>query len=85
MSEFVISREVRRRVSRTAALDFWWADFGQFRSLLETVPWEAEGQRSEEDWTFFKKKILNTQEQAVSICPTIRLAGTPGKKGVSTL
>ena len=41
MIEFLILREVRRRVSRTATLDFWRADFGLFRSLVDKVPWEA--------------------------------------------
>ena len=41
MIEFSVLGEVRRAVSRTAALDFWMADFGLFRRLVDRVPWEA--------------------------------------------
>lgn len=30
--------EVRRRMGRTASLDFWGTDIGLFRSLVERVP-----------------------------------------------
>jgi len=39
--EFSIFRGVRRRVNRTATLDFWWAAFGLFRKLVDRVPWDA--------------------------------------------
>ena len=56
--EFLILGEVRRGISRTAALDFQRADFGLLRRLVERVPWEAvlkvKGVR--EGWTFFKRK-----------------------------
>ncbi|KAK4825507.1 hypothetical protein QYF61_000020 [Mycteria americana] len=47
-------------VSRTATLDFWRADFGLFRGLVDRVPWEAvlKGKGVQEGWTFFKKEIL---------------------------
>ncbi|GAB0206513.1 hypothetical protein GRJ2_003116900 [Grus japonensis] len=70
MIEFLILREVRRGVSRTATLDFWRADFGLFRGLVERVPWETvlKGKGVQEGWTFFKKEILKPQEQAVPMC-----------------
>lgn len=33
--------EARRRISRTASLDFLGTDIGLLRSLVESVPWEA--------------------------------------------
>ncbi|PKU47386.1 adaptin ear-binding coat-associated protein 1 [Limosa lapponica baueri] len=39
--EFSILREARRGASRTATMDFWRADFGLFRNLLDRVPWAA--------------------------------------------
>ena len=70
MTEFWIQGEVRRGISRTAALDFWRADFGLFRRLVDRVPWEAvlKGKGVQEGWTFFKKEILKVQEQAVPMC-----------------
>ncbi|KAK4824877.1 hypothetical protein QYF61_021084 [Mycteria americana] len=46
------------------------ADFGLFRSLVDRVPWKAvlKGKGVQEGWTFFKKKILKAQEQAVPMC-----------------
>ncbi|KAK4829737.1 hypothetical protein QYF61_006446 [Mycteria americana] len=70
MIDFSILGEVRRGVSRTATLDFWRADFGPFRRLVERVPWEAAlmGKGVQEGWTFFKEEVLKTQEQAVPRC-----------------
>ncbi|KAK4832965.1 hypothetical protein QYF61_026791 [Mycteria americana] len=70
MVEFLILREVRRGVSRTATLDFRRADFGLFRGLADRVPWEAalKSKGVQEGWTFFKKKILKVQEQAIPMC-----------------
>lgn len=53
MREFVIVREVRNGISRTAALDFWKADFDLLTTLLKSTLG---------DWTFSKKKILKMQE-----------------------
>ncbi|KAK4830584.1 hypothetical protein QYF61_011819 [Mycteria americana] len=66
-------------VSRTATLNFWRADFGLFRSLVDRVPWEAvlKGKGVQEGWTFFKKEILKMQEQAVPIC---QKTSQPGRK-----
>ncbi|KAK4827846.1 LOW QUALITY PROTEIN: hypothetical protein QYF61_021983 [Mycteria americana] len=68
--EFLILGEVRRGVSRTATLDFWRADFGLFRGLADRVPWEAvlKGKGVQEGWTFFKKKIVKAEEQAIPMC-----------------
>ncbi|KAK4825828.1 LOW QUALITY PROTEIN: hypothetical protein QYF61_002951 [Mycteria americana] len=54
-------------VSRTATLDFWRADLGLFRGLVDRVPWEAvlKGKGVQEGWTFFKKEIVKAQEQAI--------------------
>ncbi|KAK4828050.1 hypothetical protein QYF61_023088 [Mycteria americana] len=70
MIEFLIHGEVRRGVSKTAALDFRRADFGLFRRLVERVPWEAalKGKGVQEGWTFFKEEVLKAQEQAVPRC-----------------
>jgi len=38
MTEISILREVRRGVSRIAALNFQRVDFGLFRSLVDRVP-----------------------------------------------
>jgi len=55
MIEFMIPEEVRRGLSRTAALDFQRADFGLFKRLVGRVPWEAvlKGKGVQEGWTFF--------------------------------
>ena len=60
---------VRRVVSRTATLDFWRADFGLLRRLVDRVSWEAvlKGKGVQEGWTFFKKETLKAQEQAILI------------------
>ncbi|RMC09956.1 hypothetical protein DUI87_12744 [Hirundo rustica rustica] len=39
--EFSIFGEVRRSTSKTLALDFQRADFGLFRRLIQSIPWEA--------------------------------------------
>ncbi|KFV53301.1 hypothetical protein N328_01413, partial [Gavia stellata] len=51
-------------------LDFWRADFGLFRSLVDRVPWEAvlKGKGVQEGWTLFKKEVLKVQEQAIPMC-----------------
>jgi len=51
-------------------MDFWRADFGLFRMLLERVPWEKvlKDKGVQEDWTLFKEKVLKAQEQAVPMC-----------------
>lgn len=37
MMEFLILREIRSRISRTAILDFWKVDFGLFSRLVDRV------------------------------------------------
>ncbi|RMC21781.1 hypothetical protein DUI87_02650 [Hirundo rustica rustica] len=39
--EFSIFGEVRRSTSKTLPLDFQRADFGLFRRLIQSIPWEA--------------------------------------------
>ncbi|RMC04224.1 hypothetical protein DUI87_19043 [Hirundo rustica rustica] len=39
--EFSIFGEIRRNTNKTLTLDFWRADFGLFRRLIQRVPWEA--------------------------------------------
>ncbi|GAB0202630.1 hypothetical protein GRJ2_002728600 [Grus japonensis] len=70
MIEFSIHGEVRRGISRTATMDFWRADFGLLRTLVERVPWETvlKGKGVQEGWAFFKKEVLKAQEQAVPMC-----------------
>jgi len=48
-------------------MDFWRADFGLFRMLVERVPWERalKGEGVQVGWTFFKGEVLKAQEQAV--------------------
>ncbi|KAK4824521.1 hypothetical protein QYF61_016101 [Mycteria americana] len=67
MIEFLMRGEAARGVSKTATLDFWRADFGLFRRLVERVPWEAAlmGKGVQEGWTFFKEEVLKAQDQAV--------------------
>ncbi|KAK4821701.1 hypothetical protein QYF61_027773 [Mycteria americana] len=66
----LILGEVRRGVSRTATWDFWRAGFGLFMKLADRGPWEAvlKGKGVQEGWTFFKKEILQAQEQAIPMC-----------------
>ncbi|PKU48935.1 adaptin ear-binding coat-associated protein 1 [Limosa lapponica baueri] len=69
MIEFLILREARRGVSRTAIMCFRSADFGLFKSLLDRVPWEAalKGKGVQEGWRFFREEVLKAQEQAVPV------------------
>jgi len=51
-------------------MDFWRADFGLFRMLVERVPWERvlKNKRVQDSWTFFKEEVLKAQEQTVPMC-----------------
>jgi len=51
-------------------MDFQRADFGLFRMLVESVPWERvlKGKGVQAGWTFFKEEVLKAQEQAVPMC-----------------
>ncbi|KAK4818201.1 hypothetical protein QYF61_008585 [Mycteria americana] len=77
MIELLILGEVRKGVSRTAALDFRRADFGLFRRLVIRVPWEAvlKGKGVQEGWTFFKKEILKVQGHAIPMCQKMSWRG----------
>jgi len=68
--EFSVQGEVRRGASKTTTMDFWRADFGLFRMLVERVPWERalKGEGVQVRWTFFKGEVLKAQEQAVPMC-----------------
>ncbi|GAB0179072.1 hypothetical protein GRJ2_000372500 [Grus japonensis] len=64
MVEFKILRAVRRAHSKLTALDFRRADFGLFRDLLGSVPWDKalEGRGAQESWLVFKDHLLQAQE-----------------------
>lgn len=53
--------------------DFHRADFGLFKGMVMTVPWEAvlKDKRLQEDWILFEKEILKVQEQAVPMSQKI--------------
>lgn len=56
----------------SAAMDSYMLfrrDFSLFRMLIQRVPWEtALKTRGMEEWTYFKKEIFKTQEQALPMC-----------------
>jgi len=70
MIESSVRGEVKRRASKTTTKDFWRADFGLFRMLVERVPWERvlKGKGVQAGWTFFREEVLKAQEQAVPTC-----------------
>ncbi|PKU42878.1 adaptin ear-binding coat-associated protein 1 [Limosa lapponica baueri] len=70
MIEFSILGETRRRVTKTATLDFWRPNFNLFRRLLDKIPWEdtLKDTGVQEGWTYFRKEVLKAQEQAVPMC-----------------
>ena len=70
MLEFLILREVRRGFSRTTTLDFQRTDFGLFRCVVDTVPWEVvmKGKGVQEGGAFFKEEVFQVQKQAVPVC-----------------
>jgi len=51
-------------------MDFWRADFGLFRTLVEKVPWERvlKGKVVQAGWTLLKEEVLKVQEHAVPMC-----------------
>lgn len=61
--EFSIFCEIRRTISKTFTLDFWRANFGLFRRLIQRVPWEAalKNKGVQERWAFFKTEIGGTE------------------------
>jgi len=52
MIEFAVFGEVKRGANKTTTMDFWRADFGLFRMLVERVPWERvlKGKGVQEGW-----------------------------------
>ena len=56
-----------RRVSRTATLYFWRADFSFFRTMVEGVPWEVflENVGAQKGWEYLKEVILKVQELTI--------------------
>ena len=48
-----------RGASKTTTMDFWRADFGLFRTLVERVPWDRvlKGKGVQKGWTFFKEEV----------------------------
>ncbi|RMC12280.1 hypothetical protein DUI87_09792 [Hirundo rustica rustica] len=71
--EFSIFGEVRRSTSKTLALHLWRADFGLFRKLIQSIPWEAalKNKGVQESWACLKTEILRAQEQTVPVCGKI--------------
>ena len=70
MIEFSIFGEIRRNINKTLTLDFWRADFGLLRRLIQKVPWEAalKNKGVQERWVCLKTDILRAQEQTVPVC-----------------
>ena len=63
MIEFLILRETKRGVSKTATLDFRRANFDLFKRLINQIPWEAvlKEMGVQEGWTYFKSEVLKAQ------------------------
>jgi len=70
MIEFLVRGEVKRGASKTTTMEFWRADTGLFRTLVERVRWERvlKGKVVQEGWDFFKDVVLKVQEQAFLMC-----------------
>jgi len=70
MTESSVHGEVKRGASKTTTMDFWRADFGLLRTLVERVPWVRvlKGKGVQEGWTFFKEEVLKAQEPSVPVC-----------------
>ena len=68
--EFCILGDIRRMNSKTAILNFQRADFEQFRTLAQRVPWDSvlKGKGVQEGWLLLKKEVLKAQEQAIPLC-----------------
>jgi len=75
--EFSVRCEVKKGASKTITMDFWRADFGLFRMLVERVPWERvlKDKGVQEGWTISKEEVLKTQEQAVPMCRKMNQQG----------
>jgi len=67
MTRVFDSQRSKEVLSRTATLGFWKADFGLFRGLVDSVPWDAvlKGKGIQEGWTFLRKETFKAQEQAI--------------------
>lgn len=76
-TEFSILGEGRSSISKTSTMDFHSTDFGLFRTLVRSVTWESllKDKGVQEDWTFFKKKVLEVQSQAVPMCSKMNCQG----------
>ena len=70
MMELSVQGEVQRGASKTTTMDFWRADLGLFRMLVERIPWETvlKVKGIQEALTFFKKEVLKVQVQTVPTC-----------------
>jgi len=77
MRVFSVRGEVKRGASKTTTVDFWRADFGRFRTLVDRVSWERvlKGKGVQAGWTFFKEEALQAQEQAVPMCHKMNRRG----------
>lgn len=83
MMEFLVRRDIRRGDRRTGAWDFWRAELGLFRRLVERLPWAAvlKGKGVQEGWTCFKKEILNAHKHRS--CPHMLKDKQPGKTSLA--
>jgi len=70
MTEFSVPGEVKRGASKTTTMDFWRADFGLFRLLVERVHWVRvlKGKGVQAGWTFCREEVLKMREQVVPVC-----------------
>ena len=68
MAEFRFPKAERRVKSKLTALDFRGVDFGLFKDLLGSVPWDKapEGRGwGHESWLIFKDHLLQAQESSI--------------------
>jgi len=65
--EFKILRAVRRAHNKLITLDCRRADFGLFKDLLGSMPWDKalEGRGAQESWLVFKDHLLQAQGQCI--------------------
>ncbi|KAJ7424185.1 hypothetical protein BTVI_07574 [Pitangus sulphuratus] len=79
--EFSILRDAKRAINKTSSLDFWRADFGLFRRLVQKVPWKTtlENKEVQEGWTCFQEGSLERTRKG---CRSL-LKGKPMGKTIS--
>ncbi|KFV63182.1 Multiple PDZ domain protein, partial [Dryobates pubescens] len=86
--ESISLSEIQLTEKENFALDFRRVDFRLLKELNQKVPWETvlKNKGVQEGWTYFKKELLKTQEQAVPVCRKMshwgRWNGLPGEDPV---